>query len=1023
MCYATLRVHRNNTVSPRFAASPPFAASPLTAVLKATGVVPLAVGLVLAVLPAFSVLMAGLHAQQAIDEEYTAQILEFTTEDFFSTPHVDHLPASETVPTPLDVLGHIAGATDVLSYPEEIYTYMRAVADASPRVQVHTIGRTEEGRELILVLVSSEENLRNLELHKANTTRLGDPRVTTEAEAASLISSTVPMYWATGAIHSPETGSPEMLMELVYRLAVENTEFVRTIRDNVIFMATPVIEVDGRAKVVDLHMGPRKDPDLNLPTRPLYWGQYVAHDNNRDGMGLSLALSQAVVETFLEYRPVVFHDLHESASHLYTSTGRGPYNAWIDPIVINEWNRLAYKEVEEMTALGVPGVYTHDFYDGWAPNYMMWVAHLHNGMGRFYETQGAGSGATRVIRTDVEREWHRPNTPLPEVLWSIRNNVNLQQSAIMIALNEVANTREEFMSNFWRKSQRSVGKAMAEGPAAYVFPADDRRLGQQATLLALFQQHGFEIHRADDDFEVGEADYGVGSFIVRMDQPFSRGADMLLDKQYYNPNDPRPYDDVGWTQGALYDVETVRVEDVAILDVPMTLLQDRIQAPGGVAGDRSPRAYVINYNADNGLASFPFAHPELLIEAAEQGFRADGRDFNAGSFIIRVDGASGAGGGSTAGSGNGADDLPETLAAAGRQYGFTAYGVGSYPEVSTHRIETPRVAVMHTWTTTQTEGWLRVGLDQYGIPFEYISVHDVRDDPNLRDQYDVILFGPSSANALSIIEGLQGDEPVPWRATEVTPNIGRQDSTDDMRGGLGLEGVLNLKTFVESGGVFVTLSSSSSLPTHFGLTRGVSIRSTPDLWARGGVFKAAISDEESPIVYGYGDELGVYFNGAPVFRVVGDSVRGGPQSEEDLGGPGSTTSRRTGRGGAGDADVVQGRRGDLGAAGVAAFEADGEENGEGNGSDSGNADHIRTVMRYADNVEVLLISGGLRNGEALVDAPALVDVTLGDGHVVMFSFNPFWRSETLGSYGLVFNTIMHYRSLSTAGEPPLTDDE
>lgn len=116
-----------------------------------------------------------------------------------------------------------------------------------------------------------------------------------------------------------------------------------------------------------------------------------------------------------------------------------------------------------------------------------------------------------MIRTDVEREWHRPNTPLPEVVWSIRNNVNLQQSAIMIALNEVANTREEFMSNFWRKSQRSVGKALAEGPAAYVFPADDRRPGQQATLLALFQQHGFEIHRADEDFEIGDTEYGEGS--------------------------------------------------------------------------------------------------------------------------------------------------------------------------------------------------------------------------------------------------------------------------------------------------------------------------------------------------------------------------------------------------------------------------------------------------------------------------------------------------------------------------------
>ncbi len=964
---------------------------------------------VFAVLALSQTATSGLTGQQAIDEAYTAHILEFTTEDFFSTPHVDHLPASETVPTPLDVLGHIAGAADVLSYPEEVHRYMRAVADASPRVEVHSIGRSEEGREMIVVIVSSEENIRNIEAHKADVAKLGDPRITTQAEAERLISTTVPVYWATGAIHSPETGSPEMLMELVYRLAVEETDFIRDIRDNLIFMATPVIEVDGRAKVVDLHMAPRKDPEANLPTRPLYWGEYVAHDNNRDGMGLSLALSRSVVKTFLEYRPLVFHDLHESASHLYTSTGRGPYNAWVDPIVINEWNRLAYKEVEEMTALGVPGVYTHDFYDGWAPNYMMFVAHLHNGMGRFYETQGAGSGETRIIQTEVQREWHRPNTPLSEVVWSIRNNVNLQQSAILIALNEVANNREEFVSNFWRKSLRSVAKATAEGPAAYVFPADDPRPGQQARLLSLLQQQGFEVHKTDDAFDVGETQYAEGSYVVRMDQPFSRGADMMLDKQYYNPNDPRPYDDVGWTHGPLYNVLSDRIEDGSILDVLMTLAEEAVEALGGVEGDRSANYYLVNYNADNNLTAFRFANPDIAIEAAEYAFTAGDRDFNAGSFVIRTDGD---------------DRFHRAIEMAAREHGFIAYGVGSRPDVATHNVETPRVAVMHTWTSTQSEGWLRLGLDQFGVPYEYISVHDVRDDPSLRDSYDVILFGPSSTNALSVIEGLGGDEPVPWKASSLTPNIGRQASTDDMRGGLGLAGVINLKAFVEAGGVFVTLSSSASLPTHFGLAQGVSIKTTPDLWARGGVFRAVVAGSDSPITYGYGDDLGVYFNTTPIFQVASGGRGGfggsGFSEPEDLGGPGSTTSRRTGRGGADEADVVQGRRGDLGEAGVEAFRADqAEEDRPGPGSSPSN--RVRTVMRYSRDVEDLLISGGLRNGESLAGTPALVDVTLGDGHVIMFSFNPFWRSETLGSYGLVFNTIMHYRSLATGTERPITD--
>jgi hypothetical protein len=952
---------------------------------------------------AIPALSAGPVAAQGNDESYTAKILEFTTEPFFLTPYVDHLPASATVPTPLDVLGHIAGAADVLSYPAEIYQYMRAVAAASPRVEVYSLGMSEEGREMILVAVADKETISRLDDYKAMLNALADPRVTSEAQAEQLIARAKPVYWATGAIHSGETGSPEMLMELVYRIAVEESDFIKAIRDNAIVFVTPVIEVDGRAKQVDIHMARRKDPEANVPSRPLYWGKYVAHDNNRDGISLGLKLSQHVVRTFLEYKPTVFHDLHESASHLYTSTGRGPYNAWVDPIVINEWNNIAYQEVREMTALGVPGVYTHDFYDGWGPNYMFWVANMHNAIGRFYETQGAGDGSTRVLRTNVERNWSRPNTPLREVMWSIRNNVNLQQSALLIAMNYVGTHREELLRNFYRKSQRSVAKATAEGPAAYVFPAGDHKPGQQARLLQLLQRMGVEVHQADRSFTAEGNEYGAGSYVVRMDQPYSRAADMVLDKQYYNPNDPRPYDDVGWTLGPLYDAVTVRVEDPAILSQRMTLVGDTVAAPGGIENSRRP-VFLVRYNADNNLAAFRFAHPELQIEAAERSFTVDDIDFGAGSFIIRTE--------------NNPADLAPLLEQAGGRYGFFAYGTSAAPNVPTHPVATPRVAVMHTWQNTQNEGWLRLGLDEYAIPYDYISVHDVRDEPNLIDEYDVIVMGPSSDNALSILYGVTGNEPLPWRSTELTPNLGAQDETDDMRGGLELKGVLNLANFIESGGTFITIANSSSLPTHFGLTPGIGIKDTPDLWARGGVFRVQLRDRRSPLAYGYGDELGVYFNTAPVFQAqsIGGRRFGafGAGSAEASGGPGSTTARRTGRGGLNEEDIVQGRPRNLGQAGVEAFRS--EDTGEAPGRGGGAAPAIsyRTIFAFAQDPEELLISGGVMNGEEMAGAPALVDVPAGDGHVIMFSFNPFWRSETLGSYALLFNALMHHGNLSPA---------
>ena len=947
-------------------------------------------------------------AQQAIDEEYTDQILEFTTEPFFVTPLVDHLPASATVPSPLDFFGAIAGAPELLHYPEEVADYMRAVAAASPRVEVYSMGMSEEGREMILVAVGSEESIAEIEANKAALRALADPRRTPEDEARRLIQTTKPIYWSTGAIHSPETGSPEMFMELIYRLAVSEDPFIREIRDNLVFLNTPVVDVDGRAKQVDVHMAKHKDEDYNGPSRIVYWGKYVAHDNNRDNIGQGLALSRRVTQTFLEWSPTVFHDHHESASHLYTSTGRGPYNAWLDPIVINEWNRLAYKEVQDMTAFGVPGVYTHDFYDGWGANYMMWVAHMRNAIGRFYETQGAGDASTRVINTRAERQWHRPSPPVPQVVWSIRNNVNLQQSAVLIAMNEVANNREEFLHNFYLKASRSVAKARQEGPAAYVLPADAARPGQQARLLQLLQGHAFEIHQADRDFEVGEQEFAEGSYIVRMDQPYSRGADMLLDKQYYNPNDPSPYDDTGWTVGPLFDVETVRIEDPEVLDARMTLVTEPIRATGGVEGRGD--VYAIDYQANNRLTTFRYAHDDLNIWAARDAFVDDDYAFGAGSFLVSA-------------SDNPGVDLNTVLDEAGAEYGFTARAIDRMPDVQTTQVGAPRVAVVHTWTDTQNEGWLRMGLDEYAVPFDYLSVHDVRDGTDLAERYDVIVFGATRGGAMSILRGVQGEDPIPWEPSELTPNIGKQDRTSDIRGGLELSGILNLDRFVRAGGVLVTMAGTSAFPIHFGLASGLSVRATPDMWAPGGVYKANVAEEDSPITYGYGESLGVAFRNAPVFARGGGgfNFRGFANRGGDRGGPGSTTARRSGRGGTDETDIVQGRSRSIGEAGVEAFRSEHEEENESARPNTTSND-VRTVMSFESNVEELLISGGLRNGQPLAGAPALVDVKLDDGHVVLFSFNPFWRNHTHGSYALLFNTLLHHDNLDVVERPVVVDD-
>jgi hypothetical protein len=581
----------------------------------------------------------------------------------------------------------------------------------------------------------------------------------------------------------------------------------------------------------------------------------VAHDNNRDAMGMALALSNVMMKTFLDWHPQVFHDLHESVPYLYTSTGTGPYNSWLDPIVVSEWQKLAYHEIEGMTRRGVPGVWTHGFYDGWAPNYMFYIANGHNAIGRFYETFGNGGADTRERKlpdSSTSRTWYRPNPPLPQVKWSLRNNVNMQQSALLLALKYVADNREEFLSNFALKSKRSVAKAKTEGPAAWIIPNDGKRPALAAQLARLLQRQGAEVHLLDRETEVkvakpapargrpaaqptGESaaeskaetkaeankpqaqKVAAGSYVVRMDQPYSRMVDMMLDTQYYSTADPRPYDDTGWTFGPLRNVVTLRIVDPSILNAPMTRIDGKASAKGGVEGT-GYAWFVLNANAEPALATLRFRLKDVEMFAAEEPFEAEGGKYSAGSFLIPS-------------SGN-PEDLLSRLRSATTSLGLTAHAVGSEIKVKRHPVSVPRIALLHTWVSTQNDGWFRLALDECEVPYAYISDQEIRATPNLKSKYDVIIFPPVTSSLSTLINGVRkrvlddGSDfggPVPFKSTELTPNLGGVDVTDDVRGGLGFEGLAHLKTFVEQGGVFVPITASANLPVGLGMVEHVTI--------------------------------------------------------------------------------------------------------------------------------------------------------------------------------------------------------
>jgi len=992
-------------------------------------------------------------ANQPIDDEYTKKIREYTTEPFFNSPLTDYLPASPNVPTPKAVLGDVSGAPGKLPYAEDVYRYMRMLEKASPRVKVFSIGTTEEGREMIAVAIASESLLAKLDENRVRLTKLADPRTINldDAEGDRLVEQSFPIYYITGTIHSPETGAPTALMELAYRLAVDDSPYIKSIRDGMVTLITPVVEVDGRNRMVDIYNWHLAHPGANWPPL-IYWGHYVAHDNNRDAMGLSLKLTRNVLNTYIGWKAQVLHDLHESVPYLYDNTiGDGPYNAWVDPILTDEWQMIGWKNVSEMTKFGMPGVFTHGTFDSWSPGYLMFIAATHNGISRLYETFG-NAGADTLVRTlspdEYSRTWYKQNPPLPRAKWSQRNNNNYEETALLISLDYFNHNSKLFLKNFYLKGKRSIEKPKNEGPAAYVFPGDDPRLGNQANLLRVLQAQGCEVHRATAPFavtmkkrsrrgpeprstngppasttpaatvtpsdamprasatpspssspspaaakspETESRTFPVGSYIVRMDQPYSRIADALLDYQYWSPRDPQQdvYDDTGWTFGELGNVQAVRVTDVKVLGAPMERVKGDVRAPGGTNGNGS--IFVVNHNADNSLITLRYRLRKASFEAAEEPFEAGGKKFNRGSFIIRNASA---------------DEVNK----AASELGLLAYAINQAPSVKAHAVKVPRVAILHTWLSTQDEGWWRVAFDQMQVPYDYISTQDVARDSDLNRKYDVIVFGPVGRSTGAIIQGLpMYGNPLPWKKTELTPNLGGFASTDDIRPGLGWSGLVNLQNFVRRGGVFIDTMDTADLAVSYGFTPGVSIQRSQRLRAIGDVLKTKFVDSTSPIAYGYGDSLSIYCFQGPIFNI--SNIAGGGGGRRGRG----ESQRVTGRGTIDDPDVVQGRPpAEIPEQPTAevweALPITEEQRRNLFGLIPPNQ-RPRVVLRYADARE-LLVSGLLDGGDEIAQHAAVIDSPLDKGHVVLFSNNPFWRGQTSGSYFLVFNAILNFDNLN-----------
>jgi hypothetical protein len=898
------------------------------------------------------------------------EIAQATTEPRFLSPWVSYLPASNTVVSPRAFLHRIPGAPGELVDSGGAYAYCRALAASSPRVRLFSIGRSEEGRDIMLLAIADEAGIRDLERLKNATAALADPRRTDAASAEQLIASARPIYYFNAALHSDETGSTETVLELAYRLAVSEQPMIQRIREHLVVLINPVSNPDGRDKQVEwFYTYLKGKTDLaSLPRQaPPYWSKYAFVDINRDAHQLVHETTKAVWRMFGQWHPQVIHDLHESVALLVSWNGTGPTSANIDPLSYDERLELSFHEVQALTAMGMPGVWSWNFGDDFAHLFLDSIATNHNSDGRGYETFGNGTAETLVQKApedEASRDWYRPlPPPAGEFRWSARDNLNYMESAALAALDDAAQESQALLRNFYLKSVHSWRKGVEEAPYAFIIPDGQGDPTRVAQLVARLLSLGIEVQRAGAPLTLKEGSFPTGTYVVRLDQPYRNYAVDLLTPQNYPKDAGEPYDDVSWELPANYHVSVIACADPAVRAAALTALTEPPHPRGALAG--SGPVYVLKDTGQEGLLEARFRLARYKVAIAEQPFSAGGVDYPAGSWILVSQ-----------------PGLATALQGLAADLGLDFASVAETPEVARHAAPLPRLGLWVPWADTDTIGWARYSLDQRHIPYAYVRDEDIRAG-KLHEKYDVLLYGHVDLELAEQIQGLpKAWGPMPFRKTKATPAFGTPAASDDITGGIGGMGLAELQRFIDSGGLLITLGSGSMLPLEGGLVRGVRREAggVPRSTQGGGAAAAAAAQSSltrtpgshvrvtfarptHPIAYGYSAHTWVFRQNFPLY----------------------TTPRRWLR----MAYCTSCLDGPLDPSGV--------------------------VLEWGDRDGApLVVSGQAWGEENLIGRPAILDLRSGAGHVIAFNFNPLHRDLNRGDQRMLWNAIINWQAILSA---------
>ncbi len=804
--------------------------------------------------------------------------------------------AQTTAPTPASVIGWEPCADNKLATYEQIEAYFRQVAAAVPaRVRVGGMGKTVEGRTQILAIVTSEANLRQLDRYHDISRRLALANGVTDEAARALAHEGKAVVWIDFGLHSSEVAHAQTAPLLLFKVATEDSEEMRAIRDHVILLLVANMNPDGTTMVASWY---RENLGKAWENRsPELWHKYVGHDDNRDWYMFTQPETRNSARVLYDWFPQIVYNQHQAGpfpSRIFVPPFDDPMNPNIPPLVMRGVNLVGDAMTRRLDQEGKRGAVSRIGFDAWWNGGMRTAPYFHNMVGILTETSHASATpATYDPRTfpkffpGTTVSTTEPSAFYPSPYrggdWHLRDSCDYMVTTSMAALDVAAKRREEWLYDIYQMGRDAIRDHANE---TFIVSADQWDWPTAVKMINTLRLGAVQIEQATTTFTAGGRQYPAGSFVIRGSQPFEPYVRDLLTPQVYPdmrlyPGGPpkRPYDITGWTLNLQMGVHIDRVADrfdVATTPVdvaPPAAVSSVALAPGVQLVDprENDTFTLVNRAFKTQTAVF------RLPTAARPG-RAD---FPAGAFVLAQAGA----------------DVPSGAV----------------------RLPPPRIGVYHAWGGNMDEGWTRWVLEQFEFAYSSVFDRDIRAG-NLRSRFDVILLPDATYE-------------------QMRNGLAPGSMPEQYTGGMTERGLQHLKAFVEAGGTLVAMDRASDLPLHvfdLPITNVTASAGEADFYVPGSILRVAV-DATHPVGYGMPAEAAAFFINSPAFEVA----------------PGA------------DVDIV---------------------------------------ARYpASN---LLLSGWLLGERVLADRAAVVHARVGRGHVVLLGFRSEHRGQPHGTFKLLFNAML-----------------